>query len=214
MKPASCPKLRVFNGLCLLAAALSVSVRAQNPADLPAQIGPTLTADAMTVHEKFNYRVIQSFGLHGYMGAAMGAAIGQARNSPREWGQGVGGFAIRYASGIGTNLSRQTMAFGIEAALHEDPRYFPSKEKGLVRRLRNALLQTVVARTDSGRETFAWGRMGSALGAGELANAWQPPSTSTPGRGLQRGVIILGGDLSYNLLQEFVPFVRPRGLRR
>ncbi len=214
MKSATCSNMRVFNGLCLLAVTLSVPAGAQNPADLPAQVGPTMKANAMTVQEKFDYRKIQAIGLHGYMGSALGAVIGQVRDSPREWGEGVEGYATRYASGFGTNLSRQAMAFGLETALHEDPRYFPSEEKGFRRRLRNALLQTVVARTDSGRETFAWARMGSAFGAGELANAWQPPSTSTPGRGIQRGLIILGGDLSYNLLQEFIPFVRPRGLRR
>jgi len=214
MKSTAYSNLLAVKGICLLAVSLSVPAGAQNFTHLPAQVGPTMKADAMTAREKFDYRVIQSFGLHGYMGPAIGAAIGQARNSPREWGQGVGGFAIRYASGIGSNLSRQTMAFGLETALHEDPRYFPSEEKGFRRRLRNVLLQTVVARTDSGGETFAWARMGSAFGAGELANAWQPPSTRTPGRGLQRGVITLGGDLAYNFLQEFVPFVRPRGLRR
>lgn len=214
MKSVICSNSRVFNGLCLLAVTLSVPAGAQNPADLPAQVGPTMKAPTMTLREKFDYREIQAVGLHGYMGSALGAVVGQVRDTPREWGEGVEGYATRVASGFGTNLARQSMAFALESTLHEDPRYFPSEEKGFRRRIRNALLQTVVARTDSGRETFAWARMGSAFGAGELANAWQPPSTSTPGRGIQRGLIILGGDLSYNLLQEFIPFVRPRGLRR
>lgn len=206
-------KPSVINRLCLLALCLPVTGVAQNPANLPDQVGPTMTATPFSLRAKFDYRVVQSFGLRGFMGAAVGAAIGQAHDTPHEWGQGVEGYATRYASGFGANLSRQTIAFGIEAALHEDPRYFPSEEKGFRRRMRNALLQTVVARTDSGHHTFAWARMGSAFAAGELTNAWSPPSTDTPGRGAVRGCITLAGDLAYNVLQEFVPFVRPRGLR-
>jgi hypothetical protein len=172
-----------------------------------------MTATPFTVGEKFDYRIVQSFGLRGFAGAGFGAAIGQERDVPKEWGEGWGAYATRYAASLGTNLTRQFTAFGLESALHEDPRYFPSEEKGFRKRLKNVLLQTVVARTDSGKETFAWARMGSAFAAGEIANTWQPKSTSSVGDGLTRGCIILGGDLAYNFLQEFVPFVRPHTLR-
>ncbi|HEY1755394.1 MAG TPA: hypothetical protein VGG72_08350 [Bryobacteraceae bacterium] len=172
-----------------------------------------MSAAPFTVADKFDYRIVQSFGLRGFGGAIFGAAIGQERDVPHEWGQGWGAYATRYAAAFGTNVTRQSMAFGLETLLHEDPRYFPSEEKGFKARMKNVLLQTVVTRTDSGKETFAWARMGSAFAAGEFVNLWQPPSTSTPGGGLTRGCIILGGDLAYNFFQEFVPFVRPRSLR-
>jgi hypothetical protein len=206
--------LCAINLVSVMAVSLSATASAQNPVNLPDRVGPTLTADPFTVPEKFDYRVVQSFGLRGFVGAGFGAAIGQVRDVPSEWGEGVGGYATRYAAALGTNLTRQSMAFLLETALHEDPRYFPSEEKGFRRRLKNVLLQTVVTRTDSGKETFAWARMGSAFGAGEFVNIWQPRSTGTAGGGLTRGCIILGGDLAYNFFQEFVPFVRPRSLRR
>ena len=106
-----------------------------------------------------------------------------------------------------------TLESGLGAIWGEDPRYFPSEDKRFSARLKNVLLQTVVTRTDSGKETFAWARMGSAFAAGAITNAWQPESTDTPGRAFSRGAIMLGGDLGYNFLQEFVPFVRPRSLR-
>ncbi len=209
MRPIFC----ALNLVSLLAVSLSGTARAQNPAYLPDQVGPTMTATPFTVAEKFDYRFVQSFGLRGFAGAGFGALIGQGRDVPHEWGEGWAAYATRYASDFGTNLARQSMEFGLETALHEDPRYFPSEQKGFRARMKNVLLQTVVTRTDSGRETFAWARMGSAFGAGELANAWQPKSTGSPGDGLTRGCIMLGGDLAYNFLQEFVPFVRPRSLR-
>jgi hypothetical protein len=213
MNLAAKTKAFAINALCLSALSLSATVHAQNPVNLPDQVGPTMTADPFTVHQKFEYRFLQTVGLHGYLGAAAGAAIGQARNVPHEWGQGLEGYASRYASDFGTNVARQSIEFGLETALHEDPRYFPSEDKRLGARLKNVLLQTVVTRTDSGREAFAWARMSSAFAAGAITNAWQPESTDTPGRAASRGCIMLGGDFAYNFLQEFVPFFRPRGLR-
>ena len=186
---------------------------AQNPADLPSQVGPTLSAPPFSRDEKFEYRIVQSFGLRGFLGAGMGAGIGQATNTPSEWGQGTEGFAKRYGSSFATNLSRQSMAFVLEETLHEDPRYFPSEEKGFRARLKNVLLQTVVTRTDSGAERFAYSRVISAFGTGQLVNAWQPHSTGGAGDGVLRGLIMLGGDAGYNFLQEFVPWMRPRSLR-
>lgn len=197
----------------LLFLSTSSFLAAQSPADLPAQVGPTISAPALSLDEKFDYRIVQSFGLRGFTGAALGSALGQLDNSPKEWGQGFGGYAERYASSYGTSLSRQSMAFALEGVLHEDPRYFPSEDKRFGARLKNVLLQTVVARTDSGHERLAYARVLSAFGTGQLVNAWQPRSTGSVGDGLLRGAIILSGDAGYNFLQEFIPWVRPRSLR-
>jgi hypothetical protein len=197
----------------ILVLAVPGILAAQNPANLPASVGPTLTAKPFSVAEKFDYRVIQSFGLRGFGAAAVGGGIAQAADVPHEWGQGFEGYAKRYASSFGTNLSRQTMAFGLEAALREDPRYFPSTEKGLRVRMKNVLLQTVVTRTDSGGHRFAVSRMASAFGAGQLANTWQPASNNTVGDGLVRTGLTLAGDAAYNFLQEFFPFLRPHSLK-
>jgi hypothetical protein len=187
---------------------------AQGPVNLPGQLGPTMAAPRLTVRDKFDYRVVQTFGLRGMVGSAMGAGLGQWRDAPHEWGQGAGGLATRFASGFGGQLSRQTMAFGLEAALHEDPRYFPSTEKGFRARMKSVLLQTVTARTDGGGQRFAYARMGSAFATGQLVNAWQPDSTGGVGAGFTRGAITIGTDAAYNFLQEFFPFTRPKSLRR
>lgn len=191
----------------------------QNPsgekeAGLAGEVGPTETARPFSVAKKFDYRVVESFGLRGFGGPVLGAAISQAMDTPPEWGQGFGGYATRYASSFGGNLTRQTMAFGLETALHQDPRYFPSKEKGFKARIKNVLLQTLVARKDSGGEQFAYARVASAFASAQLVNVWQPPSNSSFGDGLVRGCLTLGSDAGYNFLQEFIPFFRPRELRK
>ena len=197
---------------CVLAAAGPAMLSAQDPAATAAAGNATETAP-YSVHDNFNYRVLQSFGLRGLAGPAVGALIGQAADVPHDWGQGMQGYGTRYASSFGTNLSRQTMAFVLESALHEDSRYFPSKEKGFGKRLKNVLLQTVVTRTNRGNQRFAYSRVISAYAAGQLTNAWEPHSNNSVGDGLIRGTFSLGGDCAFNFLQEFIPRLLPKSLR-
>ena|GEM_PF-3047047 len=210
---ASIATLALFSALPLCAQSGS--------ARQPGQIGQhneqlpnTVSAPPFTVADKFSYRVVQSFGLRGFLGAAVSAAIGQANDSPHEWGQGFSGYAERYGSGFAANLSRQSFAFALETAFHEDPRYFPSEDKAFKRRALNALKQVFICKTDRGGSEFAYARLFSDFGAAQFVNVWQPKSTASVGHGIERGFIGLGADAAYNLLQEFVPFMRPISLRR
>ncbi len=205
--------MRIRTAVFCLSGILSASLYAQNPMNLPGQVGSTQSAEPFTVGRKFDYRIVQTIGLRGLAGGVLGAAIGQGLDSPDEWRQGGAGFGKRYASSVAGNFTRQSMAFVLESAFHEDPRYFPSEEKGFKARVKNVLLQTVVARTDSQRNQFAYGRVMSAFANAQLVNTWQPASTGSVGHGLLRGFITLGGDLGVNFLQEFVPLLRPKSLR-
>jgi hypothetical protein len=208
----------------LALAALAPSLGAQSRTTEPPQPGQsappsqsqlpnTVSAPSFTVADKFNYTVVQTFGLRGFAGAAISAAIGQADNSPHEWGQGLQGYAERYGSGFAGNLSRQTFAFALESAFHEDPRYFPSNDKRFKQRVLNAVKQVFICETDSGGTEFAYARVFSNFGAGQFVNVWQPKSTGTVGHGVERGLIGLGADAAYNFMQEFIPFTRPISLR-
>ena len=187
----------------------------QQPGAPPAalQIPNTQAAPPFTVRDKFDYRVVQTFGLRGFVSAGISAAFGQGLDSPREWGGGVQGFAERYGSAFAGNLSRQSFAFVLESAFHEDPRYFPSEDKSMKQRALNALKQVIVCKNDDGSPSFAYARVFSDFGAAQFVNVWQPRSTSSVGDGFKRGVIGLGADAAYNFMQEFVPFTRPISLR-
>jgi hypothetical protein len=176
-------------------------------------LSKTVSAPPFTVADKFDYRVVQTFGARGLVGSLFGAAIGQAENSPHEWGQGLHGFAERYGSGLAGNLSRQTFAFVLESSFHEDPRYFPSEDRSKKYRIGNALRQVIICKTDKGRSEFAYARIFSNFGSAQFVNVWQPRSTGSVADGFTRGVIGLGSDAAYNLMQEFLPFTRPKSLR-
>lgn len=173
----------------------------------------TISAPPFTVEDKFDYRVVQSLGLRGLGGSLIGAAIGQARDAPHEWGQGVKGYASRYGSGVAGNLSRQTFAFVLESAFHEDPRYFPSKDKRKKQRMWNAAKQVFLCKTDTGDSSFAYGKVVSQFAGGQFTNVWQPASTGSVTDGVVRAFIGLGADAAYNFMQEFLPFTRPHSLR-
>jgi hypothetical protein len=179
----------------------------------PGQLPNNVSVPPLTVGDKFKYRILGSFSLRGLLGNFVGAAIGQALNTPSEWGQGWGAYAERYASGLGGTLSRQVFACTLESALHEDPRYFPSEEKTKAARIKNVLKSVVITRTDSGEDRFAYGRVISAFAAGQLVNAWQPRSNGRVSDGVERAFIVLGVDAGFNLMQEFLPFARPKPLK-
>jgi hypothetical protein len=183
------------------------------PWQQPGQLPNPISVPPLTVGDKFKYRIVGSFSLRGLLGNLVGAAIGQSTNTPSEWGQGWGAYAERYASGLGGTLSRQAFAFTLESVLHEDPRYFPSEEKIKGARIKNVLKSVVITRTDSGNDRFAYGRVISAFGSGQLVNAWQPRSTGHVSDGIERAFIVLGVDAGFNLMQEFFPFTRPKPLR-
>lgn len=217
-------RIGLFSLAFLSIRALTLAQQATPPPPQPGQLAKpdqnsiislpnTVSAPPFTVGDKFNYRVVQSFGLRGLGGGLIGAAIGQARNAPEEWGQGVQGFAKRWGSGVAGNSSRQTFAFVLESALHEDPRYFPSEDKRKKQRMLNAVKQVFVCKTDSGGSSFAYGRVVSQFAGGQFTNVWQPASTGSVSDGLLRAVIGLGGDTAYNFMQEFIPFTRPHSIR-
>jgi hypothetical protein len=182
------------------------------PALLPGQPAPA-SVSPLDVGDKFEYRLGETFGITKLITVGARAGYDQLTDTPSEWKQGHTAYEKRYVSEFATTFARQTFAFGLEAVLHEDPRYFPSGQKGFFARTKSALKQAVITRTDSGRNRFATARVGSALGAAFLANKWQPPSTSDTSTALSTFAISLAGDAGYNFLQEFFPRFRPKELR-
>jgi hypothetical protein len=163
--------------------------------------------------EKFAYRITSIVGPTKLFTLGVYAAYDQATNTPGEWERGASGYGKRYANQIGGTVARQTMAFAGETLLHEDPRYFPSGEKGFMKRTKNALKQAFITRKDDGSNRFAYSRVGSAFGAAWVQYSWQPRSTQTTSDAMTTFAVTLAGDAAYNFLQEFIPRLRPKELR-
>jgi len=105
-----------------------------------------------------------------------------------------------------------TLAFGLDATLHQDPRYFRSQETGFWRRTGHALRGTLLTRTDSGGETLSTWRIGSAYGSAALSNLWYPDRLNTARLGFIQGSVTLGFDFLGNLGKEFLPDIKKKVL--
>jgi hypothetical protein len=213
----TCTVARKPSLFCTLAVlvAFAPALRAQaNSAPDPRQPGQLAGQfHSLTTRQKFDYRFWNTLSWRGLVGSAFGAGFDQIINSPKEWGQGIDGYGKRYASIFGGALTRQTLNFALETALHEDPRYFPLGGPSKKARIWQALSSTLVTRTDSGASSFAYGRVASAFATGQIVRSWQPASSSSFAYGVETGATSLGVDAAVNLIYEFIPSSRPKLVR-
>jgi hypothetical protein len=138
------------------------------------------------------------------LGFAAYAGILQSLDAPTEWGKGLDGYAKRFASTVAWSGIHSTLAFGLDTALHQDPRYYRAGSGGW-RRVGHALRGTILTHTDSGGETLSTWRLGSAYGAAFLSNQWYPDRVNTVRLGMLQGSMTLGFDFAGNLGREFWP---------
>jgi hypothetical protein len=130
-----------------------------------------------------------------------GAAIGQARHSPRKYGGGAAGFGKRMGSGFATNAVNKTVEHAVAAKLHEDLHYHRSNKHGIAPRLGYALKSTVITRnTKTGKNTPAAGRIAGHAAAGAFTQG-----VLVAGSGASTAGIGLAADAGANVVREFVP---------
>ncbi|MGO9241926.1 MAG: hypothetical protein ACLQBJ_14075 [Bryobacteraceae bacterium] len=193
--------IRVSKLSLLLLAALPLGVVAQS-------------VDSMTVTDKLFFHAKSVYSLGALLESGAYAGFLQEDNAPREWGQGAGAYAERFASTNAANTIYAGLAFGLDSTLHQDPRYYPCTGTGFWRRTGHAVRATILTRTDSGGETLSTWRLGGAYGAAFLSNEWYPQRLNTVRLGAIEGSLWMGFDLVANLGREFWPDIKRRLPRR
>jgi hypothetical protein len=172
------------------------------------------TPEPLDVTGKLRFHAEQTYGPMAIVGFAAYAAALQEIDTPEEWGQGGAAYGKRFASTVAWSGIHSTLAFGLDTTLHQDPRYYRSRDKGFWRRAGHAVRGTILTRTDAGGETFSTWRIGSAYGSCFLSNAWYPDRLNTVRLGFLQGSLELGFDLAGNLGAEFWPDIKRKILRR
>lgn len=162
----------------------------------------------------FRYHAERALGPAALAARGVEAGYLQMTDNPAEWGQGAGGYARRAGSGLASSGIRGVLAWGLDSALHQDPRYYRSLKTGFWRRTGHALRGTILTRTDSGGETLAVWRIGSAYGASYLSSQWYPDRFHTTRHYLIGGSTRLGFDLARNVTAEFWPDLKKKLARR
>ena len=176
--------------------------------------GPAPPVQALTLEEKFRLYVGDTYGHRAWLTSASTAGIRQWINSPPEWEQGMKGYGRRFASSMGENIIRSTVRLGVGAALHEDPRYFASARKGVLRRSLHAVTFVFVPCNDYGHRTVGVSRLAGALSSGFISNTWYPERLSNTSHAMSRAGIAVGGDAALNLFHEFWPDIKRAVLGR
>jgi hypothetical protein len=149
------------------------------------------------------------FSPESFLRAGAAAGIGQAEDTPHEWGQGMAGYGKRFASAVGRHAVGYGIHYAVSSIRHEEMSYRPSGKVGFKPRLEYALLSTVVTRkTTTGEKTVALGEISGAFGSGIISRAWQPASTASLAHGIASGGISLGADAGIHVVREFWPEIR------
>jgi len=181
----------------VLICAVSIAGIAQTPATLD-------------VSGKLSYHAERTFSPGSMAITGVKAGYSQLTDSPAEWGQGGDGYSKRVGSSIASSAIRAGLAFGLDSALHQDPRYYRSDRSGFWPRTKHALRAIILTRTDSGGETFSTWRIGSAYGAAFISQQWYPDRYHTVRHGLVGGSTRLGFDAIKNVIAEFWPDMKKK----
>jgi len=154
-------------------------------------------------NDKLRFHAERAYGPWALAGSAAYAGLLQEIGTPEPWGQGAEGYGRRLASTLACSGMHGVLAFGLDTALHQDPRYYPSHSTGFWLRTGHAFRGTILTRKDDGGETLSTWRLGSAYGAAYLSNQWYPQRLNTVRLGFLQGSLQLGFDLASNLFSEF-----------
>lgn len=177
-------------------------------------VGLAQTEEPLTLTEKLRFQGERTYGPLALLGDAAYAGALQAIGTPDEWRRGAEGYGMRFASTAAYSAINNTMAFGLTATLHQDPRYFRSAEGGFWRRTGHALRGTILTRTDRGTETLSTWRLGSDYGSAFISNQWYPDRLNTVKLGFAEGSLTMGFDLARNLATEFWPDIKRKMFHR
>src|ERR1700688_2604156 len=136
-----------------------------------------------------------------YMKRMFGAGIDQASGSPRQWDDGWGGYAERFASREGQFITANTLAALGNAKLGYEVRYDQCKCDGLWPRTRHALVRNVMT-YDRSEEHLRpqWALYGGAFGGGVISTLWKP----SPKNAWANGGWAVLGQVGYGTLLNFV----------
>ena len=180
----------------------------QTQSGVIASLPPTISRQRLTTKDKFQIYAHRNFGPQNFIFPAFGSALLMAsppRNYPRDWVDGGGAFGRWYGEQIAASSAYRTGQVLAEVALHEDPRYVPSRSTDVLMRTCHAIAFTLVDKTDSGRNTIAFSNFAGAAAGGFVGMGLLPAGHNDATHAEQRALRGLGAIAARNILTEFRP---------
>jgi hypothetical protein len=164
--------------------------------------------ERLSAGQKFQLFVDNSGSVHTLSWSILGAALGQADNSPTGFGQGWDAYAKRFGASMARGASNEFFGtFVISSVLHLDPRFYPEVNPTLSQAAKYSAQRVFIMRNDEGRDVVAWSRLVGPLMAESLANVYWPERNRTVGDTLFRYGVDLATRAGGNMLREYWPVV-------
>jgi len=146
--------------------------------------------------------------------AAVFAGLGQLSNQNPSFGQGVEGYAHRWATAYADQAMGNMFTEGLfPAMLHEDPRYFRRGTGSVGHRTWYALTRVLVTKTDAGTMRFNYSEWLGNATAVAISNTYYPDGRTWS----QNSTKLLeqcGTDALSQVLKEFWPDIKKKLLHK
>jgi hypothetical protein len=164
----------------------------------------------LTSRQKFAIGFKDSFDWPVYFVSRAFAALSQIENQNPSFGQGMEGYAKRYAGSYLDQMGGNMMTESIMPwLLREDPRYFRRVQGSKWSRAGYAASRILVTRTDAGRNRFNFSEVVCNSIATAASNLYYPDTRNVTDNSRKLG-IQLATDAFSNILKEFWPDVKRR----
>ena len=155
--------------------------------------------------EKFAL-VLHYFDPFTYGFTGIQAAIQQASDAEKGYGQGVLGYNKRYWADFTDAFTNELFTVGVfPTLLHEDPRYFRSGKGSGFRRTMYAISRVFVARTDAGKQRYNFSEVLGNVTSGSISELYYPRGDRHVSDIFTRTGFQLGYDAMFNVMKEFYP---------
>src|SRR5882762_3801961 len=129
----------------------------------------------ISTRRKFTIAYKDSFDWPVYLTSGAFASRYRLEDQNPSFGQGLKGYAKRYAGAYGDQAIGNMMTEAIfPSLLREDPRYFRRGEGGKWSRIGYAMSRIIVTRTDAGRSRFNFSELVGNSAAVTISNAYYP----------------------------------------
>jgi hypothetical protein len=143
-----------------------------------------------------------------YFLAGFFSGVSQLDNSNPSYGQGLKGYAKRYAAGVADQDIGNFMTEAImPSLLHEDPRYFRLGHGKFMTRLGYAASRVLITKNDNGTSGFNYAEWTGNSSVALLGNLYYPDAHGFNATA-QRALTQIGTDALSGVLKEFWPDVK------
>lgn len=159
----------------------------------------------ITEEQRFHLYASLTFSPYAGLSSAAAGGIGQAINSPKEWGQGWGAYGLRTASSFGSSFVAYTITYGTSAIFRDDNRYFRSNQAAFGARFRHVITSPYFAHSDSGKTRFSTSSFLGGAGGASISLLWSPPGWQGLSNVGINYAAWYAGLAGVNLIREFYP---------